>query len=369
VACEYLGYTRDELLSLNPLDLLAPASRFLFRERLNRYMEGESVPSQVEAELLAKDGTRVWVLLSANFRSERGRIVGASVVAQDISQRKMMENAARKNEERFRLIANHSVDAAFFHDRRLRYTWITKTFGSFSLEEILGNDDLALWGQEGGGEVYEFKRAVLTQKTRMRSEFALPLADGQSAHFEITCNPRTDFDGQVIGLSGFMRDVTERRRAEEEIRKREEQLREEQKNLEEANAAFKLLLKHRDDEKQNHQEELFKNIKNLIAPYLERLKNTNLDRSQRDLVEIVEQNLAAILPGFTAQEFDLLENLTPRELEVVNMIKLGYSNKKISDLMNVSEQTVSFHRKNIRKKLGLTHGGRNLRSHLLRLSR
>jgi DNA-binding CsgD family transcriptional regulator len=56
--------------------------------------------------------------------------------------------------------------------------------------------------------------------------------------------------------------------------------------------------------------------------------------------------------------------LTPKEIEIVGMIKLGLATKEISSLLNVSSQTIDKHRKNIRKKLGLSTKNINLTSFL-----
>ena len=115
-------------------------------------------------------------------------------------------------------------------------------------------------------------------------------------------------------------------------------------------------------------EELSGNIQKLVRPYFERLKNTRLDRSQLDLLDIIENSLASILPGFSMDGLSALENLTPKEMEVAGLIKMGRSSKKIAELLDISTQTVAFHRKNIRKKLGLEEKSQNLRSRLMKRS-
>ena len=294
VACQQLGYTRRELMNLNPMDLLGEDIRRHLAELTGQNGRPREVSVHVECELVGQNDRRFWALLTVRLKYENNEAVGASVVVNDITKRKLMENLARKNEERFRLIANNSVDSAFFHDRDLKYIWITKAFAPFSIEQILGRTDRSLMGDDYGGKLFEFKREVLERKRQMRSEFVIPMPAGRLSFYEITCSPRTNLDGAIIGLSGFMRDITARREAEEEIRQRETLLQQERKSLEEANAAFKLLLKHRDEEKQRQTEELTGNIKKLVLPYFDRLKNTRLDQSQLDLVDIIENSLASV---------------------------------------------------------------------------
>jgi PAS domain S-box-containing protein len=368
VACEHLGYERDELMAIKPFELLGRDSRRLLKRGLESEIVEAETPRQLECEMIRRDGRRLWVMLTARFKYIAGRAASASVVVHDITRRKMMEDLARKNEERFRLIANNSVDSAFFHDDRLQYTWITKAFDPFAIDEIMGKTDLDLLADEHGRGLYEFKREVLESGEPKQAEFIIPLGDGSLSYYEITVSPRTGLDGRVTGLSGFMRNITARREAEAEIRRREAQLQEERKNLEEANAAFKLLLKHRDEELQRQKEDLVSNIKNMALPYFDRLKSTKLDQAQQDLIGIIESSLGSLLPGWSSQDIGPLADLTPKELEVSNLIKMGRSSKQIAELLDISDQTVAFHRKNIRRKLGLTDKGQNLRTCLMRTS-
>lgn len=368
VACRRLGYERDELLGMKPRDVLSDAGQQLLSSTYQYNADEGDFPGQIECEMIGKGDRRFWVLMSIRFSYEKGRPAGAAIVAHDITARRLIQEAARKNEERFRLIANNSVDSAFFHDLDLKYIWITRAFAPFTVERILGETDLGLLGGEYAQKIHDFKLDVLKKKKKAKSEFVIPMDDGSLSYYEVTCSPRTNLDGKVIGLSGFMRNITARRQAEEEVRRRETQLKEERKNLEEANAAFKRLLKHRDEEMRHHHDEMLAGMRRLVLPYIERLKNTHLDPSQRDLLGIIESSVSSILPGFSAAEMDMLEGFTPRELEVVNLVKLGYSSRKIAELLDVAEQTVAFHRKNIRKKIGFTEKSQNLRSHLIKIS-
>jgi DNA-binding CsgD family transcriptional regulator len=59
-----------------------------------------------------------------------------------------------------------------------------------------------------------------------------------------------------------------------------------------------------------------------------------------------------------------MTGLSPREVEICHMIKNGYSTKEIATVLAISPQTVSVHRKIIRRKLGLTGSDTNLISFL-----
>jgi DNA-binding CsgD family transcriptional regulator len=82
-------------------------------------------------------------------------------------------------------------------------------------------------------------------------------------------------------------------------------------------------------------------------------------------LNILESNLNEIISPFTRKLSLKYVSLTPKEITIVNMIKIGYTTKKIAKLMNISPRTVDTHRKNIRGKIGLGKKKANLRSHLL----
>ncbi len=95
VACHYLGYSKEEILSLNPFDILSEESKRHFAERLMCFQAGTPVPDMTEFEVVARSGQVYWVLLTINFLKKNGRISGATVVAHDISERKRAEELVR----------------------------------------------------------------------------------------------------------------------------------------------------------------------------------------------------------------------------------------------------------------------------------
>ena len=163
-------------------------------------------------------------------------------------------------------------------------------------------------------------------------------------------------------------DVTDLKLVEETLREREVELELQKKNLEEANTALRVLLKRREEDRGELEDKVLSNVKELVNPYLDRLKNTALDRQQRAHLEIIESNLNDIISPFLHQLSSKFLNLTPREIEVATLVKEGKATKEIAEMLNLSINAVDFHRKNIRQKLGLKNKRANLRTHLLSLS-
>jgi len=199
-------------------------------------------------------------------------------------------------------------------------------------------------------------------------------------------------DQQVV--VGIVVDVTERLRAEEELRRYRDRLEElvrertselarvneelqrdiekrrdmestlrvKSRDIEEANTALRVLLKQREEDKMELEEKISSNVKELLLRYIRMLRETKLNENQTLLVNIVENNLEDLLSSFPRKlaSFDF----TPREMEVILLIREGRSTKEIAGLLNVCTDAVSRHRYHIRKKLGINRKGGTLRSHL-----
>jgi len=113
VMCEYTGYTREEFLSLNPLEILSQESRSLFLERMSKVLAGEKVPEAVEYKIRAKDGKDFWVLLYTRYKHENNMPRGATVLAHDITERRLAEEALKKSEEKYRLLVDNAGEGIF----------------------------------------------------------------------------------------------------------------------------------------------------------------------------------------------------------------------------------------------------------------
>ena len=173
--------------------------------------------------------------------------------------------------------------------------------------------------------------------------------------------------------SGSMRavvsheNITALKLAEEALKVHEQELKRKTQHLEEVNTALKVLLQQREKDKAELESKVLKNINVLISPYVAKLKNRNLKSAERALIDIIDTNLQDIASPLLQRLANTKIILTPQEIQVAALVKEGKSSKEIADILTVSENTVSFHRKNLRKKLGLGHTRKNLRAHLLSL--
>ena len=105
VLCKLSGWSREELMAMNPSDLLTKQGLGQFVERMSAIERGEMVPETHEYEIRIKDGSSKWTIINTVFKKDKeNKITGASVVAIDITERKIAQYEAEKKEE---LIFNH----------------------------------------------------------------------------------------------------------------------------------------------------------------------------------------------------------------------------------------------------------------------
>ena len=162
-------------------------------------------------------------------------------------------------------------------------------------------------------------------------------------------------------------EIRTRKKAEEILKKREKDLEGKGIRLEELNAALKILLEKRDEDREELEEKVVANVKEMVLPYVVKLKSTGLGALQETFTDIIESNLDAIISPFLKKLSSKYLNLTPTELRVADLVKQGLSTKEIGNLLNSSPETISRHRKSLRKKLQLKDKKSNLRTHLLSL--
>jgi DNA-binding CsgD family transcriptional regulator len=173
--------------------------------------------------------------------------------------------------------------------------------------------------------------------------------------------------GEETATLGMAYDITERKKIEDSLLAREQELEDRTYDLEEMNAALHILLKKREDDKTALEEKMLLNVKQLIEPYLHNLQQTRLSARQSRLLNIILANMDEILSPFARNATNIYNRLTPKELQIADLIKQGKSTKEIADIMSSSSRTIEFHRSNIRRKFGLK-GKANLHTYLLTIT-
>lgn len=313
----------------------------------------------------------IWILIQDQvIQWIDGRMVRLKI-ATDISKRKLAEHAVNKIQIQRKAILDNIPDMAWLKDRESRYIAVNEAFGKASglkPEDVAGLIDSDIWPAELAERYREDDKKVIECGTRKQVEEPLVEKDGREIWIETIKTPIFNDENEIIGTAGIARDITRRKHAEEKVKKRERELEANTRNLEEVNIALKVLLKRREEDKLELEEKVLSNVKVLIEPYFDKLRKTRLNSDQMTYVSIIETHINDIVSPFLRELTSKYLNLTPREIQIANLIKEGKTTKEIAEMLNSSQGAVDFHRNNIRNKLHLKNKKTNLRSYLLSLS-
>ncbi len=104
------GYSKEELIGCNALDLVHPDDRPLVKRLRGKRLKGEKVPVEYESRGLKKNGDIIWVTRSLSQITYKGRPAISGIVA-DISKRRRAEEALRKSDKELRVLSNQLLSA------------------------------------------------------------------------------------------------------------------------------------------------------------------------------------------------------------------------------------------------------------------
>jgi DNA-binding CsgD family transcriptional regulator len=155
---------------------------------------------------------------------------------------------------------------------------------------------------------------------------------------------------------------------EKTLKKQAEELEVKADSIEQSNKALRTLLKQRDEDRDGIEEKVVANVRELVLPFLQNLKESELNVQQKINVDVLETNLNSIVSPFSRTLSTKYLSLTPQEIQIAVLIKEGKNNREIADVMNLSRRTIESHREHMRRKMGLKHKRANLRAHLLALA-
>jgi PAS domain S-box-containing protein len=168
-----------------------------------------------ETKRYAKDRRLIDVSLSGSlFRDHEGNPAGWLVIFRDITERKLAELALRESEGRFRAIFESARDCIFIKDRSLRYTLVNPVVESFfgvPASKIIGKTAQELLDKQKADYVESLECRALEGEI-VEDEHSMTV-NGRMITLLVTRVPLCNPEGEVIGLCGIARDVTDRRMA------------------------------------------------------------------------------------------------------------------------------------------------------------
>lgn len=299
--CEILGYTREELLRISPLDVHVPEEREFEAVRITEAFEGTKSDYRAEKRNVRKDGKIIWVRVTATpIRIANDEIAGSVSIVEDITAQKEAERSLAQSEELVRLLFENSPIALIVTDVEGKPVLVNAAAQRFVPNSLIPSRDKTqqpLWaGTNADGSPFKprdfpLARALRGERVVPGVEMQYTDAQGNKSRLLVHAVPVYDAQGRLNGGFAALSDVTDR-------------------------SAIKELLGH--------------------GPKL--------------------SALAELSGGLAAADAERsLSRLTRREAEVLRSIVAGRSNKEIARDLSLSPRTVENHRANLMKKLDVRH--------------
>ncbi len=262
-----LGYTMEEAKASGMEKMLTRESAQQASERMAKTLsvikqDPRKVlkPGSVELEMKRKDGSTIWADATVTVvRDGNGQPVELMGVLHDITERKKSEKAVSESEGRFRSLIESTSDWVWEVNEKLVYTYVSRKIHDilgYEPEEVVGKAPVDLMPLKEANRVARVFGDALTQKKPFAFVENICLhKDGHKVVLETSAVPFFDANGSVCGFRGIDRDVTERKRAEEEA---QESFRKLQRTVEGTIQAIALTVETRDPYTAGHQRRVTK---------------------------------------------------------------------------------------------------------------
>lgn len=369
-----LGYETEELILLNFFNLIPENQKQTAMNILMDTKKMAGYTQSIEFSVRCKDGSHIWIETKAVIIYRDNQPVEIHGIAVDVTERKTREKELKKREDELKL-ALSGADLGVWY-------WNIKT-GSVSVEKQ--------WGDRVGKpdsrklDYENWADWIHPDDRRKAKQCLMAYLDGETDSFQVEHRLKTgdgswiwvvsrgkivenDTAGNPLKMAGTYHDITYRVEMQAVLIRRQKELAEKTLHLEETNTALRVLLKQRENDREEMSGNILSNITELVNPYLDNIKTSDLPERQAAYLRAARSNLEDIVSPFARAISSASHNLTPTEIRVADLVKQGRSSKEIAEILCLTKGTIDFHRNNIRQKAGIKNSKTNLRTYLLSVS-
>jgi PAS domain S-box-containing protein len=228
--CEIFGYSQEELEGMTVNDIAHPEDLNISTTFIQRATSGKIEYTHFEKRYLHKDGHIVWGAVSSSLvRDPQGVPQYFISHVQDITERKRAEEALRQSEEKYRTILENIEDGYFEADIAGNFTFFNNSVCrmlGYSKDEMMGMNNRQYTDKGNAKKLYQaFNKVYRTGEPTKGFDWEIIRKDGTKRYIETSVSLIKNISGQPIGFRGIVRDITERKQAEEGLKDSEERYR------------------------------------------------------------------------------------------------------------------------------------------------
>lgn len=382
-----INFTAEKLLGIDRKKLLSrPLSRYLTSNSANDFhlcllrLLQQNTKQNVDLKIKREDDALCYVHLDAmRIESEQGEIT-LRVTLTDITKLKQAKQELKIAATAFEV--QEGIMVTDIHSIIIRTNQAFTRLTGFSAEEAIGKNVSFLKSGRHDTDFYKNMWQAINQNNFWQGEIWDKRKNGEVFPALMTITAVFGEDGNPSHYIGSFSDITlqkkaeklcldERQRLEKQVEKSVKELNRLKEEGCEVNTALKVMIKLRESESSEAKNLLILELKHEVMQFLQKLKLSSRDPKQVRLLSALDANLKRLISsyGCATSISSAYKNLTPKEIQVATMVREGASTKVIASTLSLSPETISIHRKNIRKKLGLDSKSANLRSHLITLEK
>jgi PAS domain S-box-containing protein len=225
----FKGYTADEIIGRHFSTFYTEEDRAAGLPERALRTAAETGRFESEGWRIRKDGTRFWTHVVIDPVIEAGELIGYAKITRDISERRAADQALRESEQRFRILVQGVHDYAIYmldpEGNVTNWNAGAQAIKGYSADEIVGRH-FSLFYTPEDREAGAPARALATalREGKFSGEAQRVRKNGERFWASVLIDPIHDDAGQLLGFAKVTRDITEKRRAEEELERSREAL-------------------------------------------------------------------------------------------------------------------------------------------------
>ena len=357
--CRHFGKTPEELKGKSFLIFVLEKDRSVFQQKLTR-LRLEYPVLTYECGTIDNSGEPIWYRWTTRaIFSKNGQLIEYQSIGRNITQHRQVETALLEAKKRYEAVVEDQMELVCRYLPDCTLTFVNQAYCQYHGKErndLIGTDFRPSIGPEDRKSLAQFLKSADPEHPTQTQVQQIMTSDGKILWVEWRRQALFDDNGKFYEIQSVGRDITE-------LKKTEKALLEKSEGFERKNIALTEVLEQIEQQKQQIKNDVISNVDDLLIPILEQLmsKGSKIDLQY---INLIKRSLEDLTSSFGHKITQKSLGLTPREIQICNMIKRGLSSKEIADLLYISLNTVGRHRYSIRKKTDITNKNINLNTFL-----